>query len=93
MNPRLAAAHAVLGKLYLQLDDYPGAIRECRRSLDLNPKDQPTLYRLIQALRKTEHHDEVPGLLKKLAQLHEEATREERDRYRYRLVEGTAPLP
>jgi hypothetical protein len=29
--------------------------------------------------------------LKQLAELHEEATREEHDRYRYRLVEGTAP--
>jgi len=93
LNPRLAAAHAVLGKLYLQSDDYPGAISECRRSLDLNPKDQATLYRLIQALRKTEHSNEVPGLLKQLAQLHEEATREEHDRNRYRLVEGTAATP
>ena len=91
LNPRLAAAHAVLGKLYLQSNDYPRAISECRRSLDLNSKDQATLYRLIQALRKAEHNDDVPGLLKQLAQLHEEATREEHDRYRYRLVEGTAP--
>jgi len=91
LNPRLAAAHAVLGKLYLQANDYPSAIGECRRALDLNSKDQATLYRLIQALRKTEHNNEVPGLLKQLAQLHEEATREEHDRNRYRLVEGTAP--
>jgi tetratricopeptide (TPR) repeat protein len=93
LNPRLAAAHAVLGKLYLQSDDYPNAISECRRSLDLNPKDQATLYRLIQALRKTEHNNEVPGLLKQLAELHEETTREEHDRNRYRLVEGTSATP
>lgn len=93
LNPRLAAAHAVLGKLYLQSDDYPSAISECRRSLDLNPKDQATLYRLIQALRKTEHNNEVPGLLKQLAQLHQEATREEHNRNRYRLVEGAATTP
>jgi tetratricopeptide (TPR) repeat protein len=91
LNPRLAAAHAVLGRLYLQSNDYPSAISECRRALDLNSKDQATLYRLIQALRNTQQREEVPGLLKQLAQLHEEATREEHDRDRYRLVEGTGP--
>jgi tetratricopeptide (TPR) repeat protein len=91
LNPRLAAAHAVLGRLYLQSNDFPSAISECRKALDLNSKDQATLYRLIQALRKTEHTGEVPALLKQLAQLHEEATREEHDRDRYRLIEGTGP--
>jgi tetratricopeptide (TPR) repeat protein len=91
LNPGLGAAHAVLGKMYLQSSDYPRAISECRRSLELNPRDQATLYRLIQALRKTEHKDEVPALLKQLAQLHEQATREEHARERYRLVEGAVP--
>ena len=52
--------------------------------------------KLIQALRKTGQQAEIPDLLKRLAQLREEATREERERYRYKLIEdppvgGSAP--
>lgn len=93
LNPRLAAAHAVLGRLYLQSEDYPKAVIECRKALEWNSKDQATLYRLIQALRKTEHHGEVPELMKQLAQLHEESLRDEKERSRYRLVEGGAATP
>jgi tetratricopeptide (TPR) repeat protein len=93
LSPGLAPAHAVLARLYLESEDYPKAISECRKALELNPKDQTSLYRLIQATRKTEHGNEVPGLLRQLAQLREETTREERERYRYRLVEGGTSTP
>jgi tetratricopeptide (TPR) repeat protein len=93
LSPTLAPAHAVLAKLYLQSGEYPRAIMECRKSLELNPKDQTSVYRLIQALRKTEHKDEIPALLKRLAKLREEATGEERERYRYKLVEEGTSTP
>ena len=92
LNPSLAPAHAVLARLYLQSGDNDNAARECRRSLELNPKDQTALYRLIQALRKTDQKNEIPGLLKRLAELRKEATQEERERYRYRLVESGTPV-
>jgi hypothetical protein len=42
-------------------------------------------------LRKTGQKQEIPELLARLAQLREQATNEERDRYRYKLfVEGKA---
>jgi tetratricopeptide (TPR) repeat protein len=51
-------------KAVLAGDDYPSAICGVPQgSSILNPKDQATLYRLIQALRKTEHSNEVPGLI------------------------------
>jgi tetratricopeptide (TPR) repeat protein len=87
LNPALAPAHAVLSKLYLQANDVPQAIKESRKSLELNPKDQASLYRLIQALRKTGDTTEVPELLRRLAQLREEATNQEREQRRYHLVE------
>ena len=88
LNPALAPAHAVLAKLYLQAGDTAQSIKESRKALELNPRDQASIYRLIQALRKTEHTDEIPGLLKRLSQLREETTREEREKYRYKLVDG-----
>jgi hypothetical protein len=46
---------------------------------------------LIQALRKSGKNKEIPDLLKRLALLRQDATREEREQYRYKLVEGDAP--
>jgi len=42
-------------------------------------------------LRKTGQKKEIPELLQRLAQLREQATQEERERYRYKLFEQDAP--
>jgi tetratricopeptide (TPR) repeat protein len=91
LRPTLGPARAVLAKLYLQAGQYSEAVEQCRKALDIDPKDQTSLYRLIQALRKTGNNKELPGLLKQLALLRQEATKEEREQYRYKLVEGDAP--
>lgn len=87
LRPGLAPAHATLAKLYLESGQYKLAAAECRRTLQLNPSDQTAVYRLIQVLRKTGNTAEIPELLKRLAQLRQQATKEERERYRYKLVE------
>jgi tetratricopeptide (TPR) repeat protein len=87
LQPNLAAANAVLAKLYMQNGQYKEAIEQCRKALVSDPKDQTAVYRLIQALRKTGQNAEIPELLKRLAQLREQATNEERERYRYKLLE------
>lgn len=90
LQPTLGAARGVLAKLYMQAEQYPEAVEQCREALKSDPKDQTALYRLIQALRKTGQQGEIPDLLKRLAQLREEATKEERERYRYKLIEDPA---
>jgi tetratricopeptide (TPR) repeat protein len=87
LQPTLGAARGVLAKLYMRVGQYPEAVEQCRLALKSDPKDQTALYRLIQALRKTGQQDEIPGLLKRLAQLREQATQDERERYRYKLIE------
>jgi tetratricopeptide (TPR) repeat protein len=87
LQPTLAAARAVLAKLYMQTGNYQEAIDQCRKALHNDPKDQTAVYRLIQALRKTGQTAEIPELLQRLAQLREQATQEERERYRYKLFE------
>jgi tetratricopeptide (TPR) repeat protein len=87
LQPSLAAAHSVLAKLYMRTGQYHEVIEQCRKALANDPKDQTSLYRLIQALRKTGQDKETPELLQRLAQLREEATKEDRERYRYRLFE------
>jgi tetratricopeptide (TPR) repeat protein len=87
LRPTLGPARAVLAKLYLQAGDYPEAVVQCRKALEIDPKDQTSLYHLIQALRKSARKNEIPDLLKRLAALRQEATKEEREQYRYKLVE------
>jgi len=87
LRPTLGPARDVLGKLYLQAGQYPEAVAQCRRALDIDPKDQAALYHLIQALRKNGKDTEIPNLLKRLALLRQQATKEEREQYRYKLVE------
>ena len=91
LQPSLAPAHSVLAKLYLQAQQYREAIEQCRSALAIDPKDQTSLYRLIQALRKGGDRAEIPDLLKRLAVLREQAAQEERERYRYKLVVGDTP--
>jgi len=90
LRPTLGPARAVLAKLYLQAGQYPQAVEQCRKALEIDPKDQTSTYRLIQALRKSGNHAEIPSLLKRLAVLRQEATKEERERNRFKLVEGEA---
>jgi tetratricopeptide (TPR) repeat protein len=87
LEPTLAAARGVLAKLYMQTGQYPEAIEQCRKALLIDPKDQTAVYRLIQALRKTGEKKEIPELLQRLAQLREQATKEEKEHYRYKLFE------
>lgn len=91
LQPTLAASRAVLAKLYMQTGQYQEAIEQCRKALSIDPKDQTAVYRLIQALRKTGQKKEIPELLQRLATLREQATKDERERYRYKLFEDETP--
>jgi tetratricopeptide (TPR) repeat protein len=87
LGPELGPAHAVLAKLYLQSADYQRAAIECHKALEIDPADQTSVYHLIQALRKSGQTGEIPDLLKRLAQLRQDATEKEREQYRFRLVD------
>ena len=87
LQPTLAAPRGVLASLYLQAGQYKPAIEQCRKALELDPKNQTALYHLIQALRKTGDQQEIPDLLKRLALLRKQAAREQSERYQYKLVE------
>jgi tetratricopeptide (TPR) repeat protein len=91
LQPTLGAARAVLAKLYMQTGQYQDAVEQCRKALVSDPKDQTAVYRLIQALRKTGQSKDIPELLQRLAQLREQATSEERERYRYKILEEDKP--
>jgi len=91
LRPSLGAARDILAKLYLQAGQNEPAIEQSRKALNSDPKDQTALYHLIQALRKSGRKDEVPDLLKRLAALRTESTKEEAEHNRYKLVEENSP--
>ena len=88
IRPALGPAHSVLAKLYLQSGQYTDAAAQCRKALEIDPKDQAALYHLIQAMRHNDPNHEIPELLKRLASLRAEAAQKEREQYRFKLVEG-----
>jgi tetratricopeptide (TPR) repeat protein len=88
LRPSLGAARDILAKLYIQQGENAAAIEQCRKALNTDPKDQTALYHLIQALRKSGQTNDLPELLKRLAALREESTKEEAEHNRYKLVEG-----
>jgi tetratricopeptide (TPR) repeat protein len=86
LQPSLMAAHNVLAKYYLDSGQNVLAARECRLVIEKNPSDQGALYHLVIALRKTGDQKEIPDLLKRLAKARQDATRQEGERNRYKLV-------
>lgn len=88
LRPSLGPAHAVLAKLYLDAGQNKLAVEQCRTAIEIDPKDQTSLYRLIQALRKTGETTEIPRLLKLLAQLRQQDAKEKKQHYQYKVVEG-----
>jgi tetratricopeptide (TPR) repeat protein len=91
LRPSLAAAHDVLAKLYVQAGQNDAAIEQSRKALNIDPKDQTALYHLIQASRKSGRKEDLPKLLKQLADLRMAGTKEEAEHNRYKLVEEKSP--
>jgi tetratricopeptide (TPR) repeat protein len=92
LQPSLTAAHNVLAKYYLDSGEAAMAVKECRLVLQQNPSDQGALYHIVIALRKTDNTAEIPELLKRLAKARQDATRQEGERNRYKLiVDPTGP--
>jgi tetratricopeptide (TPR) repeat protein len=90
LRPSLGAARDILAKLYLQAGQNEAAIEQSQKALQSDSKDQTALYHLIQALRKSGRKDDIPDLLKRLADLRLEGTKEEAQHNRYKLVEDKA---
>ncbi len=90
LQPSLTAAHNVLAKYYLDSGQNALAAKECRLVLQQDPSDQSALYHLVIALRKIGSTAEIPDLLKRLAKARQDATKEEGERNRYKLIVAPA---
>jgi tetratricopeptide (TPR) repeat protein len=86
LQPSLEAAHNLLAKYYLDSSQYALSAKECRLVLEKTPSDQSALYHLVMALRRAGNQAEIPDLLRRLAKARQDATRQEGERNRYKLV-------
>jgi hypothetical protein len=93
LQPSLTAAHNLLAKFYLDAGENTLAAQECRAVLQQSPSDQSALYHLVIALRKSGNQAEIPDLLKRLAKARQEATKQEGERNRYKLVVASDNQP
>lgn len=87
LKPDLVVARDTLAKLYLQSEKNQLAVEKSRKALQYDPNDQVALYHLITGLRRTGNKQDLPTLLKRLADLRQKATREESEHNRYKLIE------
>jgi tetratricopeptide (TPR) repeat protein len=92
LQPDFPLARNVLGNLYLESGQTERAIEQGRMALRENPSDQVAAYHLLQALRKTKDpHGEIPGLVKRLAELRAESHQQESSANKYKLYIQDAP--
>jgi tetratricopeptide (TPR) repeat protein len=92
LQPDFPLARDVLGNLYLESGQTERAVEQSRMALLENPADQIAAYHLLQALRKTKDpHGEIPGLVKRLAELRSESQQQESSVNKYKLYIQDAP--
>jgi len=86
LQPNFPIAHNLLGNLYFESGQNEKAIAECRIVLRENPDDQVALYHLLLALRKTkDSNGEIPGIVKRLAELRAQSHTDESTANKYKL--------
>lgn len=91
LKPDLVDAHDLLASMYMSMGQYDRAADESRTALQYAPADESATYHLVISLRHTGQKEELPALVKRLAQLHQDSLKKETDRKRFRLELGPAP--
>ena len=90
-KPDLAGARDTLASMYMSSGDYDKAIEQSRLALEISPSDESATYHLMLSLRHKGEKNELPALVKRLAELHQQSLKAETDRKRFRLVEEPPP--
>jgi tetratricopeptide (TPR) repeat protein len=91
-KPDLVDGHNQLASMYMSLNEYQQAIKECKIALQYDPFNEAAMYHLVISMRHTGRSaDELQPLVKRLAEMHKESLQHETDRKRFRLVEQGSP--
>jgi len=87
LKPDLVSARDLMASIYMQAGQYEKAIEQCRAALQYAPNDETATYHLLISLRHAGKKDELPPLVKRLAELHQQSLQNETDQKRYTFVE------
>lgn len=85
-KPDLVDARDVLASMYMSSGRYDLAIEQSREALKYVPTDETAAYHLLVSLRHTGQRDELPALVKRISELHQQSLQNEVNRKKYRLV-------
>ena len=75
LQPRILAARNILCSLYLSAGQFGAAAEQARQILKEDPGNESALYHLIVSLRREGNTEELPDLLKRMAQLRQAANK------------------
>ena len=90
LDPRLVAARDLLSTAYYANGHMDEAIRQSRAALATNPDDEPAMYHLMLALRKTGHNDEARALVEQMVKLRTTSKADDAPARHYHLYEESA---
>jgi tetratricopeptide (TPR) repeat protein len=85
-EPSNANAHALLGKVHFQLDEFGKAAIELETALRLDPKDRASAYQLATVYRKLGRTQEAAAMAAKVKKLLETEKQEEAAVSRFQVV-------
>ncbi len=91
LKPRFIAAQNLLGSLYVQENRLQMAREQFQAVLKEDPSNQTAIYHLIQVSRKAGKSEEIPGLIRQMAQARLIQRHKDESVGQYRLVEAQEP--
>lgn len=91
VDPNLLSAHDLLAKIEDMRGNPHNVIQQCREALRIDPTDQSALFRLMRAVGKTGDTASAQQLVRRVAEQHQHARKEESQRLRYKIVGATGP--
>lgn len=91
LDPSLVAARDLLSATYYAGGHMDEAIEQSRAALATNPSDEPALYHLMLALRKTGRNDEARALVQQLVQIRTHSRVNDAPARHYHLYEESSP--
>lgn len=91
LDPGLVAARDLLSTAYYANGHMNEAIQQSRAALAANPDDEPALYHLMLALRKTGRNEEARALVEQMVKLRTSSKVNDAPARHYHLYEQSAP--
>jgi tetratricopeptide (TPR) repeat protein len=92
-EPGNAAAHRLLGKVYVESGETSKATTELEAAIRLDPSDRASTYQLMRTFQRTGRAREAAELERKFRILLEKETADEAAGNRFRIVRQTDSLP